>query len=104
MPRSSYHRIRTNPRFEQLIARRSRFAWLLAAIVLVVYYGFMAVVAFQPDLLRAPLGEGMVTTLGVPVGVAIIVGSWLLAGVYVRRANKEFDAINEEILRESHYE
>lgn len=95
-----YQRISANPRFHDLVARRSRFALLLSAIVLAAYYGFMAVVAFSPDLLRAPLGESAVT-IGVPIGAAIIVGSWLLTGVYVRRANGEFDALNNEILKEA---
>lgn len=101
MPSTVYQRVRGNPKFHELVARRARFSWALSAIVLVGYYSFMAVVAFWPGLLATPLWHGAVTTVGVPVGVAIIVFSWLLTGLYVRRANTEFDAINNQVLEEA---
>jgi len=97
-----YDRVRENPKFQVLVKRRGRLALLLSAVVLVAYYSFMMVVAFAPDLLRAPLGEGDALTVGVPVGVAIIVVSWLLTGVYSHFANGPFDALNKDIVRESH--
>ena len=97
----SYHsRIRQNPKFADMVSRRTRFALILSLLVLVPYYSFMLVIAFQPDLLRQTLGEG-VATVGWPIGALLVVGSWLLTGVYVRRANGEFDRLNEEVLKES---
>ena len=93
-------RIRQNPKFAAMVSRRTRFALALSLLVLVPYYSFMMVIAFQPDLLRQTLGEG-VATVGWPIGVALVVGSWLLTGVYVRRANGEFDRMNQEVLKES---
>ena len=101
MSSAVYERVRRNPKFQEFVARRSRFALLLSAIVLVAYYGFMMVVAFAPDLLRAPLGAGTTTSIGWPIGAAIIIGSWVLTGWYIHRANGEFDAINEEIIKEA---
>src|SRR5215211_7871604 len=63
--------------------------------------GLMIVVAFWPDALHVPLSEGRVVTIGVPIGAAIILLSWLLTGLYVYRANTAFDALNEQILREA---
>lgn len=83
------------------MAKRSRFSWTLAAIVLVVFYGFILVVAFAPHLLATPLSEGSTTSVGIPIGVGIIVFFWLLTGYFIHRANKEFDATNIEILREA---
>jgi uncharacterized membrane protein (DUF485 family) len=93
--------IRVNPKFRELEVRRSRLVWALCAIVLAAYYGLMIVVAFWPDALHAPLSEGGVVTIGVPIGAAIILLSWLLTGLYVYRANTAFDALNEQILREA---
>ncbi len=101
MPNTVYQRVRDNLKFHDLVARRARFSWALSAIVLVGYYSFMAVVAFWPGLLATPLWQGAVTTVGVPVGVAIVVICWLLTGLYVRRANSEFDAINNQVLEEA---
>lgn len=93
-------RIRANPKFKQLESTRSRFAWTLSAVVLVVYYAYMLTVAFAPKWLHVPLSEGLVTTVGVPVGAGLIVFFWLLTGWYIRRANGEFDKLNEEVLKE----
>ncbi len=101
MSEEVYSRIHANPKFQELTRRRSRFAWTLSVIMLVVYYTFILVVGFAPEVLGTPLGEGKTLTVGVPLGAAIIVFAWLMTGVYIRRANKEFDALNEEILEES---
>lgn len=94
-------RIQANPKFAELVGKRTRFAILLSLLVLVPYYSFMMIVAFNPALLAQPLGEGWVTSIGFPIGAALVIGSWLLTGVYIRRANGEFDALNEEILAEA---
>ena len=98
---STYQRIRENPKFQDMIKRRGRFAAFLSAIVLVAYYGFMMVVAFKPTLLHTTLSEGSVLTIGMPIGAGIIIISWLLTGLYVYRANSDFDKINAEVLKEA---
>ncbi|MCR6631971.1 MAG: DUF485 domain-containing protein [Magnetospirillum sp.] len=100
MSKLTYERIRANPKFKELVAKRTRMAWLFSAVVLAAYYGFIALVAFAPQLLHVPLTEGR-TTWGVLAGAGILVLSWILTGLYVRRANTEFDEINNEILREA---
>lgn len=102
MSKEVYGRVRDNPKFQLLVQRRGRLAVTLSAIVLIAYYAFMMVVAFAPSLLSAPLGEGSALTVGVPVGAAIIVVSWLLTGVYSHFANGPFDELNNDIVRESH--
>ncbi|MBL8565160.1 MAG: DUF485 domain-containing protein [Hyphomicrobiaceae bacterium] len=101
MSQEMYRKIRSNPKFAVLASDRSRFAWGLTAIVLAAYYAFMMVVAFAPDLLRSPLWPGATLSVGVPFGAAIIVGSWLLTGLYVRRANRTYETLNEEIIKEA---
>lgn len=98
---SAYARIRNSSKFQELVARRSGFAWTLSAIVLVCYYSFMMVVAFAPKLLATPLfSDASVMTVAWPIGACLIIGSWILTGVYIRRANSEFDELNQEILKE----
>jgi uncharacterized membrane protein (DUF485 family) len=82
-----YARVRQNPKYQTLVKRRGRLAAILSAIVLVSYYSFMMVVAFAPGTLGKPLGEGMTLSVGIPIGAAIIVISWLLTGVYSYFAN-----------------
>ncbi|MFO1153881.1 MAG: DUF485 domain-containing protein [Rhodospirillales bacterium] len=96
-----YKRIRNNPRYQEEMAKRSRFSWTLAVIVLAIFYGFILIVAFAPGLLATPLSQGSVTSVGIPIGVGIIVLFWLLTGYYIHRANGEFDTANLQIIREA---
>jgi uncharacterized membrane protein (DUF485 family) len=94
-------RIRTDPRFVELIAKRSRYAWTLSIVMLVIYYGFILIIAFAPSVLGTPLAPGAATTVGIPVGILIILAAFVLTGLYVRRANSEFDALTRQIVESS---
>jgi len=96
-----YEKVRANPRFAELAKRRTRFALTLTAIVMVAYYAMMMLVAFAPDVLRTPISEGGTLTIGIPMGAVIIVGGWLLTGWFVKRANTEFDELNQRIVQEA---
>ena len=91
-------RIASHPDYQKLKATRTRFGWTLAVLGMIAYYGFILLVAFDKPLLASKLGSG-VTTLGMPLGVAVIVFTIAITWIYVRRANKEFDALTENITR-----
>ncbi|MCC8365338.1 MULTISPECIES: DUF485 domain-containing protein [Xenorhabdus] len=95
-----YQEIENNPHFKELIEKRGRFAWLLSAIMLILYVGFIFLIAFAPGWLGTPLYEGSSMTRGIPVGVGIIFISFILTGIYVIRANGEFDRLTSAILNE----
>jgi uncharacterized membrane protein (DUF485 family) len=94
-------RILGNPEYRQLIHRRDSLAWWLSACVLVIYFGFVLMVAFTPGILTAKISEGSVIPVGMLVGVGVIVISIILTGVYVRRANNTFDPMIEAILKDA---
>jgi uncharacterized membrane protein (DUF485 family) len=94
-------RIRSNPKFAELVGKRTRFSIILSLFVLVPYYSFMMVTAFNPALLATPLSEGSVMTWGWPLAALLVVGGWLLTGIYIRRANGEFDELTQKILLEA---
>ncbi|MEX2480749.1 MAG: DUF485 domain-containing protein [Gammaproteobacteria bacterium] len=94
-----YRKIFADPAFQAMQRRRTRFSWLLAAVMLVTYFGFILVIAFEPALLAIPLGPNTVITWGIPIGVGIIVLGFALTGLYVYRANGEFDSTSEAIVR-----
>jgi uncharacterized membrane protein (DUF485 family) len=93
-------RIQANPKYQELKSKRSSYGWILTLLMMLVYYGFIALIAFDKAFLAKPLGAG-VTTVGIPIGFGVIVFTILITGLYVRRANTEFDALNEQILKES---
>ncbi len=92
-------RIRANPKYQELRRKRSSFGWWLTLLMMVVYYGYIALIAWNKPFLAQPLGDG-VTTLGVPIGMGVIVFTIIITGIYVRRANGEFDQLTREILED----
>jgi uncharacterized membrane protein (DUF485 family) len=85
-------RIAADPRYRELVARRSRFTWLLTAVMLVVFFGYILLIAFNKEFLARPIGSGA-TSIGIPIGLGVILIGIALTGVYVWRANKEFDPL-----------
>lgn len=93
-----YEKIQHHPDFQQLVQKRKSFALKLSAVVLVMYFSFILLIAFAPEVLAAPVAQNSVITWGIPAGVFIIVSSFLLTGIYVKRANTEFDEENQRII------
>ena len=94
-------RIQKNPKYHQLIKERDALAWTLSALVLVIYFGFVLLVAFAPGFLTQAISSTSVIPVGMLVGVGVIVASVVLTGVYVYRANTVFDPLIEEIIQEA---
>ena len=93
-------RVQRNPKYQQLKQARSRFGWLLTILMLVVYYGFIGLIAFDKEFLARPIGSG-VTTLGIPIAFGVIIFTIVITGLYVRRANSEYDRLTAKILEEA---
>jgi uncharacterized membrane protein (DUF485 family) len=64
--------------------------------MLIVYYGYILLIAFNKELLARRLGTG-VMTWGIPIGLFVIVFTVVITGIYVRRANGQFDDLTAEI-------
>ena len=94
-------RITKNPKFHEFIAMRSKYSIIMAIISAAAYYGFILLVAYDPKFLAQKLSAGATTSVGVPLGVGVIVFTIVLTWIYVRRANTEFDDTNEAIIKEA---
>jgi uncharacterized membrane protein (DUF485 family) len=93
-------RIAALPAYKELKERRSRLGWWLTIAMLVVYYGFILLIAFDKELLATRIGDG-VMTLGIPLGFGVIVFTVIITAYYVMRANSEFDELSEKVRREA---
>jgi uncharacterized membrane protein (DUF485 family) len=93
-------KIASNPKFHELVSKRNTFAWTLSFLVFAIYYGFILTIAYAKPFLGQSLSGG-VTTVGFPIGVGVILSAIILTGIYVRRANGEFDELNRQIIEES---
>jgi uncharacterized membrane protein (DUF485 family) len=89
-------RIKANPKYQELIAKRSSFSIKLSIFVLVMFYAYILTIAFEPTLLGTKLGDG-VMTVAFPIAAAIIVISFITTIIYVRRANGEFEDLTNQV-------
>ncbi|MDE1947111.1 MAG: DUF485 domain-containing protein [Burkholderiales bacterium] len=89
-------RISKHPKYLELTHKRSSFGWWLTLLMMVVYYGFIALIAFDKSFLAQRIGDG-VTTIGIPIGFGVIVFTIVITAVYIRRANGEFDDLAAEL-------
>jgi uncharacterized membrane protein (DUF485 family) len=97
---SNLARIEQDPNYQELVRRRSSLGWMLSAIMLIVYFGFILLVAYAPKFLGTPIGTG-VTTIGIPIGLSVIVLAFLLTGIYVRKANSSYDTLIRKIVEDN---
>ncbi len=93
-------KIQSNPKYLELRRKRNSFGWSLTVIMMVVYYGYIALIAFNKPFLAQPIGGG-VTTIGIPIGLGVIVFTIVITEIYIRRANGEFDRLTAEIIHEA---
>jgi uncharacterized membrane protein (DUF485 family) len=92
--------VRNNPKFHALVAKRNRYSFLLTFMVIAVYFGYILVIAFAPEFLANKIASGFATSLGIPLGLGVIVFTVVLTVIYVRRANNEFDTESRQVLRQ----
>ena len=92
-------KIQSHPKYLELRTKRNRLGIFLTVLMLLAYYGYMALIAFDKKFLAQPIGAG-VTSLGIPIGMGVIIFTIVITGIYVRRANDEFDRLTKEIMQE----
>ncbi|MBX9937240.1 DUF485 domain-containing protein [Giesbergeria anulus] len=93
-------KIQSHPKYLELRSKRGGLGVFLTILMLVVYYGYIALIAFNKPFLAQPIGAG-VTSLGIPIGFGVIVFTIAITGYYVNRANGEFDRLTQEILKDA---
>jgi uncharacterized membrane protein (DUF485 family) len=91
-------RVKADPNYHKLVKTRSRYGWTLTWLVMIAYYGFTLLNAFDKQFMASKIGAG-VMSWGVPLGLFVILFTIAVTGIYVRRANSEFDALTDAIQR-----
>jgi uncharacterized membrane protein (DUF485 family) len=87
--RKTTHQMLESEEFKRLVARRWRLSIVLTVCLFVLYYGYIVLIAVDKSFMATKVGA--VTTLGIPLGVAVIVVSWVLTAIYVVWANTAYD-------------
>jgi len=91
-----------DPEFKDLARRKHFISMVLTVATLVVYYGFILLIAFKPKAFGEKLSESLPNIpIGIPIGVGVIVFSWIFTGIYVRWANSKYDAMVQNMKRKA---
>ena len=92
-------RVRANPKFAELVEKRSKYSWTLAILMLAIYYGFIMLVAFDKQFLAIKIGATI--TLAFPIGLGVILAAIIITGLYVLRANNIYDPMTRSIVEDA---
>nr|WP_050983441.1 DUF485 domain-containing protein [Methylorubrum extorquens] len=97
LPDPALQRIAGNATFQTLVHERTRFGWILTILMMIVYFGFIGLIAFDKPLLATKVAG--TASLGLFLGVGVILFAFILTGIYVARANTRFDRLSAELAR-----
>lgn len=101
MAQEAYARIRSNPKFMEFVNKRNSYSIVMSILMIIAYYGYILLIAFNKPFLATKLTAGAVTSIGIPMGVGVIVFTIIITWIYVRRANTEFDTEAEQLISEA---
>lgn len=82
--------------YKKLVKTRTRYGWLMTALMMIVYFGYIYLVAYRKDFLATTFSDSVIS-YSIPIGIGVILFTIVITGIYVRRANNEFDRLIEEI-------
>lgn len=80
-------RLTASPEYHALIAKRNQLIWPLAIITIAAYVAFILAIAFKPQALGEPIGDGVIS-IGIVLGLGLIFLNFVITLIYVRRANR----------------
>ena len=86
-----------DPDFKSLVSQKNTISWILTVLELVLYFGFIALIAFNKPFLAQKLNAGTKTTVGIPIAVGTILGSWVFTGIYIYWANTKYDTMVKKL-------
>jgi uncharacterized membrane protein (DUF485 family) len=94
-------RIQSNPKFLKMVSIRNNYSIIMSIMMMVVYFGYILLIAFNKQFLATKVSEGAVMSVGIPMGLGVLVFTIIITAIYVRRANTEFDAMKDEVIKEA---
>lgn len=89
MTETRHTKLLASPEFRGLVTRRWRVSLILTAALFMLYYGYILLIALNKPFVSIRLGG--TTPIGIPLGAAVIVGSWALTAIYIVWANRHYD-------------
>ncbi len=91
----STHDILEDSDFKSLSSQKNVISVILTILELVIYFGFIALIAFNKPFLSSKISGAI--SIGIPIAVGTIVLSWILTGIYIRWANAKYDVLVKKV-------
>lgn len=101
MQNETYDRIGVSPLYRELTQKRNRFSLVLSAVMLTVYYIYVLFASMTPAEFATPIAEGSKWPIGLIIGWCIQAFAFVMTGIYVYRANSDFDAMTRKLISEA---
>lgn len=89
--------ILADPEFKELARQKNKVTLILTIVELVLYFGFIALIAYNKPFLSRKISEGSAITIGIPIAVGVIILSWVLTGIYIYWANNTYDEMVKRV-------
>ncbi|VAV90586.1 hypothetical protein MNBD_ALPHA02-1579 [hydrothermal vent metagenome] len=93
-----------NPKFKELTRARANGNILFSLIILVGYGIYVLGISFAPKLMSSPVTSGSSLTYGILIAVLVIVSGMVCSGLYVWWANRKFDVLKQDLLKDLGHE
>lgn len=97
MSAKNAHQILEDPEFQSLASQKNTISAILTIVELILYFGFIALVAYAKPFLSQRMSEGSALTIGIPIAIGVIIASWILTGVYIYWANNTYDTMVKNV-------
>lgn len=97
MSKISKEDLLNDPEFKSMVSQKNTISWVLTVLELVLYFGFIGLIAFNKPYLAQKMSEGGATTIGIPIAVGTILLSWVFTGIYIYWANNKYDAMIKQV-------
>jgi uncharacterized membrane protein (DUF485 family) len=95
--KKTVHEILEDEDFKAMVSKKNTFSYFMTILELVLYFGFVALIAYNKPFLATKLSEGSATTIGIPIAVLTIFFSWVLTTIYIFWANSKYDDMVKKI-------
>ncbi len=100
MDKQQIERILQHPDFKVMEKKKSALSTIFSVLILAVYFTYILLIAFNKPLFATPISSTSVTTIGVMAGFSLIAFAVIITGIYVAKANGEFDKLTQKVVED----
>ena len=100
MEKNIAQQVLNNPKFQKMAKTKRMYCWSFSILMFVIYVIYILYIGASPESFGTPVAEGKTTTIGIYIGLFVILFAISITGIYVRQANGPLEEITQEVVRE----